>query len=135
MKTFDVQGIELTVPCEHAFRFIADPQQLPRWTSAFASVTGSRAVMRTPSGEVQVGLVAHASAEHGTVDWSMRFPDGSIATAYSRVIPIASDRSVFSFVLSPPPVPLEVLEGTLDAQSRTLAEELRNLKRILEDNG
>jgi hypothetical protein len=91
--------------------------------------------MRTPNGEVMVDLKVEASPEHGTVDWRMTFPDGSVATAFSRVVEIDRDHCVFSFVLTPPPVPLEQLEGALESQSRTLAEELRELKRILEHHG
>lgn len=135
MKTFDVQGIELRVPRAQAFAYIADPARLPAWTSAFASVADGRALLRTPAGEVEIGLGVDASAEHGTVDWRMSFPDGSVASAYSRLVETGSDACVFSFVLTPPPVPLEQLEGALEAQSRTLAEELRTLKRVLERRG
>lgn len=135
MRSFDVQGIDLAVPQGQAFAFIADPAKLPKWTSAFASVSAGRAVMRTPSGEVTIDLVVQASAEQGTVDWRMTFPDHSVATAFSRVVALDRDRCIFSFVLTPPPVPLEQLEGTLKAQSRTLAEELRKLKGILERHG
>jgi hypothetical protein len=135
MKNFDVQGIELEVSRSAALAFIADPTQLPRWTSAFVSVTPGRAVMRTPAGEVTIGLEVAASAEQGTVDWRMIFPDGSVATAFSRVVEMNRDHCVFAFVLMPPPVPLEQLEGALEAQSRTLAKELRTLKDILERHG
>jgi hypothetical protein len=135
MKNFDVQGIDLNVPQGEALAFIADPAQLPRWTNAFASVTPGRAVMRTPSGEVMIDLAVEASPEHGTVDWRMTFPDRNVATAFSRVVEMDRDRCIFSFVLTPPPVPLEQLEGALEAQSRTLAEELKKLKEILEHHG
>jgi polyketide cyclase/dehydrase/lipid transport protein len=135
MKTFDVQGIDLNVPRSKALAFIADPAQLPRWTNAFASVSPGQAVMRTPKGEVTIDLEVEASPEHGTVDWRMTFPDRSVATAFSRVVAMNGDRCIFSFVLTPPPVPLEQLEGALEAQSRTLAEELKKLKRILEHHG
>ncbi len=135
MKNFDVQGIDLNVPQGKALAFIADPAQLPRWTNAFASVTSGRAVMRTPSGEVMIDLAVEASPEHGTVDWRMTFPDRSVATAFSRVVAMDRDRCIFCFVLTPPPVPLEQLEGALEAQSRTLAEELKKLKDILEHHG
>lgn len=135
MKSFDVQGIDLNVPRDRALAFIADPAQLPRWTSAFASVTPGRAIMRTPQGEVSIDLEVQVSPEHGTVDWRMGFPDGSAAHAFSRIVEIGRGRCVFSFVLPPPPVPLEQLEGTLDVQSRTLAEELGKLKAILENHG
>lgn len=135
MKTFDVQGVDLRVPRDRAFAYIADPARLPAWTSAFASVADGRAVLRTPSGEVEVALGVDASPEHGTVDWRMTFPDGSVASAYSRLVESGRGACVFSFVLTPPPVPLEQLEGALEAQSRTLAEELRKLKRLLERGG
>ena len=135
MRTFDVQGIDLAVPRSTAFAFIADPAQLPRWTDAFASVTPGRAMMRTPSGEVMVDLDVLASPEQGTVDWRIRFPDHSVASAFSRVVEIAPDRCIFSFVLTLPPAPLEQLEGALETQARTLAGELRTLKQTLEHHG
>ena len=135
MKTFDVQGIELRVPRDRAFAYIADPARLPAWTSAFASAGAGRARLRTPSGEVEIGLGVAASSEHGTVDWRMTFPDDSVANAYSRLVESGSGACIFSFVLTPPPVPLAQLEGALEAQSRTLAEELRTLKRLLERGG
>lgn len=135
MKKFDVQGIDLNIPQSKALAFIADSAQLPRWTNAFASVTPGRAVMRTPSGEVMIDLAVETSPEHGTVDWRMTFPDRSVATAFSRVVKMDRDRCIFSFVLTPPPVPLEQLEGALEAQSRTLTEELKKLKEILEHHG
>ena len=124
MKTFDVQGIELGVPRHAAFRFIADATNLPKWTSAFASVTPGKAVMRTPTGEVAVDLRVESSPQQGTIDWRMTFPDGSVATAFSRVVELDRGRCIFSFVLTPPPVPLEQLEGALEIQSRTLQEEI-----------
>lgn|SRR5262245_47402789 len=135
MKNFAVQGIDLNVPRSKALAFIADPAKLPEWTNAFASVARERALMRTPNGEVAIDLEVEASPEHGTIDWRMTFPDRSVATAFSRVVEIDRDRCIFSFVLTPPPVPLEQLEGALEAQSRTLAEELTKLKEILEQHG
>ena len=135
MKNFDVQGIDLNVPQSKALAFIADPAQLPRWTNAIASVAPGRAVMRTPSGEIMIDLAVKTSPEHGTVDWRMTFPDRSVATAFSRVVEMDRDRCIFSFVLTPPPVRLEQLEGALETQSRTLTEELKKLKEILEHHG
>jgi hypothetical protein len=133
MTAFDIQGIELRIPADQAFAFIADPSRLPQWAQAFATVRADRALMRTPQGEVDVGLQVHAAAQQGTIDWTMTFPDGSVAKACSRVVESGPRSCVFSFILLPPPVPLEQLEGALAQQSRTLAQELRALKRILED--
>ena len=135
MKRFDVQGIDFQATQRRAFSYIADTTHLPQWTSAFASVANGRAVMRTPGGETEIDLVVQSSEERGTIDWLMTFPDGSIATAFSRVVELDANSCVFTFVLTPPPVPLEQLEGALETQSRTLAEELQSLKRILERHG
>ena len=106
--------------------------RLPEWTQFFASVARKRALVRTPNGEVEIDLEVHASAENGTVDWYMAFPDGSTAVAYSRVVELNHDKCAYSFILTPPPVPLEQLEGALNMQSKILTEELTKLKGILE---
>lgn len=132
MKKFDVQAINLQTTEKQAFSYIANPKHLPQWTSAFASVANGTAQLRTPDGEVEIGLVVRASEKHGTIDWVMKFPDGGVATAFSRVVKLDTRSCAFTFVLTPPPVPLERLEGALDAQSQILAEELLRLKTILE---
>jgi hypothetical protein len=131
MKTFDVQTIEVSAPFDKAFAYIADPQKLPRWATAFEQARDGRAVMKTEEGSVEIALVVDSSGAHGTVDWRMIFPDGSVANAYSRLI----DRGgscIYSFVLIAPPLPLERLEGALQHQSQTLREELITLRRLLE---
>lgn len=131
MTSFDVQGIEIGAPAGAVFAYVADPARLPEWTSAFRSAGNGRAVLATPRGAVEIRLEVLASTAAGTVDWIMTFPDGSRGTAFSRVVPIG-DRSVYSFVLTAPPVPLEEVEGALAEQARTLREELRRLKTRLE---
>lgn len=132
MKNYDVQSIELNVSRQKAQEFIADPARLPSWTQAFASVSDGRAVMKTPDSQIEIGLNVVSSADYGTIDWHMEFPNGDVATACSRVVEINQHQCIYSFILLPPPVPLEQLEGALEAQSRTLAEELEKLKSILE---
>lgn len=135
MKNFDIQGIDLNVPKSKAFAFIAEPNNLPKWTNAFTSINQGKAVMQTPNGEVEIELEVQASAEHGSVDWRMTFPDHSVATAFSRIVEANKDHCVYGFILMPPPVPLEEIEGALEAQSQILEEELRKLKELLEKNG
>ena len=132
MRTFDVQSIEIDSPTGKVFEYVADPAHLPEWTRAFESIVGRRAVLSTPDGTISIDLDVQASREHGTIDWAMTFPDGSVAKAFSRVVAGGSGRAIYSFVLLPPPVPLEKLEGVLEQQSRILGEELESLKRILE---
>lgn len=133
MKNFDVQSVLLQVPQDLAFTFIADGNLLPMWAQAFHTVSGRYALMRTAQGEIEIDLEIKASAQYGTVDWVMTFPDKSVAVAYSRLVCLSQESCVFCFVLTPPPVPLEQLEGALQAQSKILAEELLTLKEIIEN--
>jgi len=134
MKTFEVQSLEINAPFEKVFGYLVQAQNLPEWTSAFKSVAAGRASMRTPNGAVEITLTVKASVEAGTVDWIMKFPDGNTAIAYSRVVAVGKDRSIYSFILTAPPVPLEQLEGALEQQSQTLREELIKLRTILHEN-
>src|SRR4026207_1666830 len=104
MSTFDVQSIEISAPFSAAFRYIADPANLPEWTHAFKDVSEGQATMETPAGALQVGLRVQASEPHGTIDWVITFPDGGIAKAASRVTP-HGDGSIYSFALEARPVP------------------------------
>ncbi len=133
MKQHQVRSIGLEVPLQTAFSLIADEKRLPEWTSAFAAVENGKALLRTPRGEVEIDLLVEASPDRGTVDWEMRFPDGASERAFSRLVPVGDNGSVFSFVLIEPGSALESLEGVLDSQSKILAEELQRLKRLLED--
>ena len=132
MKYHDLQGIEIDAPFADVFAYIEDAANLPEWTNAFASVNGSRAVMRTPQGEAEIELGVISRKEPGTVDWKMTFPDGSVGHAYSRVVALGPERCVYNFVLPAPPAPLERLEGLLQEQSATLTKELHALKERLE---
>jgi Polyketide cyclase / dehydrase and lipid transport len=130
MRDFDVQTVEIEAPFDVAFRYIADPGTLPEWSHAFRSVTGGRATLATPRGTVDIGLEVRTSREAGTVDWTMTFPDGSVGRAFSRLVDLGG-RTLYSFVLLAPPVPLERVEGALVEQSRTLRQELATLQRKL----
>jgi hypothetical protein len=128
MKTHDVQSISIAKPRAAVFAYIADPTNLPKWTNAFKSADAESAELVTPNGAVPIKLETRVSAEQGTVDWIMTFPDGAKGAAYSRVIEDSDDTSIYSFVLMAPPVPLEMLEGALEDQKKILAEELVSLR-------
>jgi hypothetical protein len=132
MRTFDVQGIEIQATRAAVFAFVRDPRNLPRWAHAFRRADEENATLATPNGSVEIELSTLTDEGTGTVDWELRFPDGSTGVAQSRVTPTPRGNSIFSFVLHAPPVPLEQLEGALDAQRVTLQQELAQLKRILE---
>jgi hypothetical protein len=132
MRTFDVQGIEIRAAHAAVFGFVRDPHNLPTWAHAFKAADEERASLQTPNGAVDIGLRTIANEDAGTVDWELRFPDGAIGTAQSRVTQTARGTCIYSFVLHAPPVPLEQLEGALEAQRETLRSELAGLKRLLE---
>ena len=79
-----------------------------------------------------ITLKVIADKNIGNVDWLMTFPDDSIGNAYSRVTPLSQGVSLYSFILTPPPVPLEELEGALEQQASILEKELDKLKGLLE---
>ena len=80
--------------------------------------------------DVELGVVA--DAQTGVVDWHLAFPDGSLGLAQSRVTETTRGTCIYSFVLHAPPVPLEQLEGALEAQRVTLQSELVTLKSLME---
>jgi len=133
METFRVESVRLETTFERAFEYVAEPANLLAWTHAFKAVQNGRAILTTPAGSVEVGLKVKSSRSEGTIDWHMTFPDGKVASAYSRLVPESNGHSVFSFVLLAPPVPLEQLEGTLNQQAQILRQELAKLKAILSE--
>jgi hypothetical protein len=132
MRNFDVPGIEIRAPRSRVFEFIRNPRNLPRWAHAFKSADDHRARLETPRGDVEVGLHTAAEPVAGTIDWRMDFPDGTVGIAHSRVTETTRGTSIYSFVLHAPPVPLEQVEGALDAQRVMLPSELDALKSLLE---
>ena len=130
---FEVKNIALAVPVDTAFNYLKDITKLPEWTHAFARVDeGGAAIMRTPEGEVPVQIEDTVDRHSGVIDTKMTFPDGSTATAHSRLIALDDNSCAYSFVLTPPPVALEELEGALSEQAKILEQELQNLKANLE---
>lgn len=131
-KSFSVQSVSIDSPVDKVFSFIANPSNLPLWTDAFKKADHNSALLVSPAGELQIGLETKSDKESGTIDWIMKLPDGGIGNAYSRVVKNANGRSIYSFILLAPPVPIEKLEGTLKEQEIILSKELKKLKQILE---
>lgn len=132
MKMFDVQGIEIRVPSKALFEFVKEPRNLPKWAHAFRSADDERACLETQQGSLEIKLHTQANPQAGTVDWRLEFPDDSVGLAQSRVTETTRGTCIYSFVLHAPPVPLEQLEGALEAQSGTLRQELSTLKALME---
>ena len=131
MSTFRVESVRLAAPFEKAFEYIAAAKNLPHWTHAFKAARDGQATIETPAGAAEVGLKVVASKLQGTIDWYMTFPDKSVASAFSRLVPEDKGHCIYSFILLAPPVPLERLEGALNDQVHTLRQELGELGTIL----
>ncbi len=131
MNTFRVESVQIKAAFDKVFAYIAASETLPMWTHAFKSVRDGTAILATPAGTVEIGLRVNPCRDQGTIDWFMKFPNGSEA-AYSRLVPEAQETCVYSFVLLGPPVPLAQLECALDQQAKILREELKRLQQILE---
>ncbi len=143
MNTFRVESVQIKAAFDKVFAYIAASETLPMWTHAFKSVRDGTAILATPAGTVEIGLRVNPCRDQGTIDWFMKFPNGSEAdwfmkfpngseAAYSRLVPEAQETCVYSFVLLGPPVPLAQLECALDQQAKILREELKRLQQILE---
>src|SRR5438128_106781 len=131
MTTFRTESVRLATSLHKAFEYIAAPRNLPHWTHAFKKVADGKAIMETPAGAVEVDLKVKAAPTEGTIDWCMTFPDGTVASAFSRLVPEDKNHCIYSFILLAPPVPLERLEGALNEQENILREELTKLGTIL----
>jgi hypothetical protein len=130
---YEIRSVALAVPFDAAFDYLGDMTRLPEGTNAFAAVApDGDALMRTPAGEVPVRLTDRLDRATGVIDTTMTFPDGATTTAFSRLIPLGAQACAYSFVLTPPPVALEELEGSLAEQAAILEAELAALKARLE---
>ena len=129
---YAIRSIIINKPYFDVFDYISRPENLPEWANAFSSVADGKALLETPQGQVPISLETLSEKEIGNVDWLMTFPDNSQGTAFSRVSPMPDNSALYSFKLTPPPVPLEELEGALEQQVSILESELKKLKSILE---
>ncbi len=125
----DTQSIEIDVPARHAFEFLAQPENLPRWAAGFAKAIrrdGDAWAVTTPQGEIEMRYVTDPRL--GVVDFHISPAPGVTTVAHSRILPLG-ERSVYVFTQEQTPgMPAPVFEG----QVATLGRELRLLRSLLE---
>lgn len=129
---YAIRSIVIQQPFSTVYGYISNPENLPEWANAFSVVSDDGALLETPQGKVPIKLKTLSDKHAGNIDWLMTFPDGSEGVAYSRVSSLSKETTLYSFTLTPPPVPLEELEGALSQQTLILEKELITLKKILE---
>lgn len=116
----------VTVPAnrDEAFRYLADPENLPRWAVGFARGMrreGERWIVQTAQGEMPIRFAV--DAERGTIDFHMTVAPGTDVVAYSRVMPNGAGAEYVFTQFQPARMPDEVFA----AQCAALAEELEIL--------
>jgi len=125
----NTQSIEIDVPPKHAFEFLAQPENLPRWAAGFAKAIrrdGDAWAVTTPQGEVEMRYVTDPRL--GVVDFHISPAPGVTTVAHSRILPLGKG-SLYVFTQEqargmPDPV--------FDGQVATLERELRLLRSLLE---
>ncbi|QGJ79131.1 hypothetical protein C3L21_35595 (plasmid) [Sinorhizobium meliloti] len=60
VKNFEVLSIDIKCDYKQAFDYIADAENLPKWTNQFKDVSGSRASFDTFNGIVDITFETHA---------------------------------------------------------------------------
>jgi hypothetical protein len=127
MRT-DTQSTRLDVDREHAFRFLGDAENLPRWAVGFCRSIARRGdawIVQTGGGEV--GLRMDTDERTGVIDFHMSPAPGVEVSAFSRVVPLG-DAALYVFTqVQPPGMPDDVFAG----QVMALAEELEVLRHVI----
>jgi len=130
---FEVKNVGLNVSYDRAFNYLSNLDNLPQWTHAFAEVKkNGEALMRTAMGEIPVKLSETSNRDLGTIDTLMTFPDNSKSLVHSRLVALDNNHCAYSFLLTPPPLALENIEGEFAKQCEILERELAKLKSVLE---
>ena len=126
--------VELEVPAEQAHRFLAQIDNLPRWATVFCRALkkspDGRHRIDTPQGEMLFRI--SADPQSGAVDMFGGPSEDRMTYWPARVVRLGPTQSAFLFTMFQwPGMSGESFEG----QSRALAAELQNVKRVLENVG
>lgn len=125
----DTQSVTINAAPEAVLRFVADPENLPRWAIGFAKAVRRDHdgwVVKTGQGEVAVAIDVGESS--GTVDFRMEPAPGVKATAYGRVVANGAGAEFLFTQLQHPGTSDDVFDQLVVA----VGHELVTLKALLE---
>jgi len=125
----DTKTISIDADSAKVARFLADPQNLPRWAVGFAKAIrreGDSWYVKTAAGEMEVRI--SSDEKSGVVDFLMSPTPGVEALAASRVIP-RGRRSEYVFTQFQSP---GMTDEAFRQSVKTLEHELTVLKALLE---
>ncbi len=125
----DTKSISIQAAPEKVVKFLADPQNLPRWAVGFArSVRKENARWLVTTGGGEMGVRIEADPRSGVVDFFMSPAPGVEGLAGSRVLPNGSGSEYVFTQFQGPGMPEDVFAKNVQA----LAHELTVLKALLE---
>jgi hypothetical protein len=123
----ETRAVAIAAPPERVLALVGDARRLPDWAPSFArAVRGDRDdwIVDTGAGELRIRV--RVSPELGTVD--ILLADDSRQGVFGRVVPNGSG-SEFVFTML---FPGGTDPAAIDAQMRTVEEELRTVRRLCE---
>jgi hypothetical protein len=117
----------LPAPRDRVFAYLSDIENLPGWANEFARelkvVDGRHKVV---NGLGEFFFEIHADAETGVIDMRAGPDEDRLALFPTRVVPLGSDRSAFTFTMFQwPGQPDELFES----QYASLQREFSNIER------
>lgn len=125
----DTQAVSIESPAGKVARFLADPENLPRWAVGFAKSVrqeGGRWSVRTAAGEMALRVASDLG--NGVVDFHISPAPGVAALAASRVIPRGPGcEYVFTQFQGP-----GMSDEAFGQSVKALAHELTVLKALME---
>lgn len=128
-------SVEVDVPAEKLFDFIAEPQNLPRWAGPIKSVRrtdGKQLVdYQMPEGTALCECDAALDKARGTADWVVHVPGSDDIKVYTRAVGLAGARSAFILTLVSPPMPKHAVKNGLAVVQKNLAKDLDKVRAIL----
>jgi polyketide cyclase/dehydrase/lipid transport protein len=125
----DTQTITIDVTPSQVFRFVANPESLPRWARAFCQAIrpdGDAWLVHSPQGDVRVRY--QTDEARGVIDFHLSPAPGAEALAASRVLPNGTGAEYVFTQFQP----LGMSDDVFSAQVHALREELVILKALLE---
>jgi hypothetical protein len=125
--------INIDVPPGDVYAFAGNPRNLPLWAAGLARSEvrkdGDAWVAEAPFGQVTIRFAA--DNPFGVMDHDVELDSGLVVHNPMRVVPNGRG-SEFTFILFRQP---DMTREQFEADARMVEEDLRSLKRLLEEQG
>ena len=121
--------ISIASPPTQVYAFASNPENLPRWATAFCksvSNVDGEWIIETAVGPM--GLRFCEENEFGVLDHTVRLPDGTEVLSPMRVLPNGEGSEVIFTLFHRP----DVTEEQFAEDAKLVEQDLNTLKRVLE---